>query len=127
MLVATGGAIGALCRFGITLVANKFFPASNSVTGTVLANSMGCFLSGILLASAANELIGNSAILLFLSTGLMGAFTTFSTFSLELYVRLSGCRKTLMIYILLQLGLAIGLFFLGYAIMNLFYAGGWFV
>lgn len=126
VIVAIGGAIGAVCRYVVSVFSNRFFTGSKSVTGTVIANSSGCFLAGILMAAAANQLIVSPIVLLFFATGILGAFTTFSTFSLELYNRLFGSRKTLFVYIFLQIGVGIGLFVVGYAGLNQLVSGGWF-
>lgn len=126
LLVAVGGAIGASCRFGISVFATRYFPDSPILTGTILANATGCLLAGIFLGAAEANLVENALLLLFLSTGLLGAFTTFSTFSLELFHRLSGSWKVLLGYLLLQLVVAIGLLFLGYTCTYQMLTGGWF-
>jgi len=89
LAIAGGGALGALCRHGVNLgvthLAKAPFPF-----GTLSANVIGSFVMGLLIAYFAR--FGNppQEIRLFLTVGFLGAFTTFSTFSLDsmtLYMR----------------------------------------
>ncbi|EMU6357991.1 TPA: fluoride efflux transporter CrcB, partial [Campylobacter jejuni] len=81
LVVGFGGFIGAILRmFSINLV-NKFFPYSISL-GTLFVNVLGSFIIGLLFSYAQNK--GLSPLLKsFISTGFLGAFTTFSTFSYQ--------------------------------------------
>jgi CrcB protein len=82
VLVAVGGGVGSAARYLVALtLANRFgalFP-----WGTLTVNILGSFLIG-LLATLADELgsIGPH-LRLFLVVGVLGGFTTFSSFSLE--------------------------------------------
>lgn len=80
LYIAIGGAAGATGRYYLSLwIANKspgVFPS-----GTLVVNLLGCFLLGILYALG--DKIISPQLRLFLATGLLGAFTTFSTFSVE--------------------------------------------
>ncbi len=78
ILVAIGGAIGAMMRFGISeFLENEPFPQA-----TILVNLIGSFLIGVCFAATAHSSLGFEASL-FLVTGILGAFTTMSAFSLE--------------------------------------------
>lgn len=86
LLVATGGAIGASLRHLANLAALRFaspgFPWS-----TMLVNIAGSLAMGLLVGWLARRSSGSSAeIRLFLATGLLGGFTTFSAFSLDFAV-----------------------------------------
>ena len=76
--VGIGGACGAICRFFISswLNTQDGFPF-----GTLCANAIGCFLLGLLGTYLSNRI--NPEWKLVISTGFLGALTTFSTFSLE--------------------------------------------
>ena len=75
-MVALGGGIGALLRYGISLLPiSGRFPLA-----TLLTNFLGAFCIGLIAACAAR--LSPRATLL-LKTGMCGGFTTFSTFSLE--------------------------------------------
>lgn len=80
LLVMMGGFIGAICRFevGEWLHTNQGFPY-----GTLLVNLIGCFLLGWLLTFMSRRSKKKPYITLFFGTGVIGSFTTFSTFSVE--------------------------------------------
>lgn len=77
MLVAMGGFMGAIARFGISNWLKKRYPSSFPIA-TLFINLTGAFLLGFLIG---RETHPNGQLLW--GTGFMGAFTTFSTFKLE--------------------------------------------
>mgnify|MGYP000685932053 CR=1 FL=1 len=81
LLVAAGGALGALCRYMTTLVMAGWMGTSFPY-GTLAVNGAGSFLIGILgvLLSRVYPLPGAAA---FLITGFLGGLTTFSSFMNE--------------------------------------------
>jgi len=78
--VAIGGGIGAVARFLLSAYLNKIFGATFPV-GTLGVNIIGSFLIGFLFLYFENIISVN--LKAFLITGVLGALTTFSTFSLE--------------------------------------------
>lgn len=81
-LVAVGGAVGALGRWGISRAAYALF-GGGFPYGTLVANVLGCFALGFIMhISLATDRIGPN-MRLALGVGVMGALTTFSTFSYE--------------------------------------------
>ena len=75
-LVGLGGAIGSIARWG---VAEAMPPGTGGVPwATVAVNLSGAFLLGILMAASLQ-----TEALLFVGTGLLGGFTTMSTFGVE--------------------------------------------
>ncbi|WP_163931468.1 fluoride efflux transporter CrcB [Paraferrimonas sp. SM1919] len=81
LCVAVGGAIGASFRYFTSLIAISWF-GTGFAFGTLAVNSIGSFLMGILWGwSQVSEL--TEPWRLFIGVGLLGAFTTFSTFSIE--------------------------------------------
>lgn len=81
MLIAGGGALGALLRYGVSGVALRLLGAGFP-WGTLCANLLGCFLIGLLWVLA-ERVAFHPHVNPFLFTGVLGAFTTFSTYSLE--------------------------------------------
>ena len=78
LIVAVGGAVGAALRYLIgEWVAHDGFPYA-----TLCVNLIGSLLLGVLTVSVAQHLISANFALL-LATGVLGAFTTMSTFSVE--------------------------------------------
>ena len=83
ILVMLGGSLGALSRYGVSLLAVKLF-GIKFPWGTLIVNLSGCFLIGLAFSLADRGLnIMNPSIRLFFVTGYLGALTTFSTFGLE--------------------------------------------
>ena len=81
LLIAVGGALGALLRFGVSGMAYRL-AGDGFPWGTLAVNLAGCLVIGVLWAAFERTPIPAhwSA---FLFVGLLGAFTTYSTFALE--------------------------------------------
>ena len=81
LIVAAGGAIGAVCRFLIgklPIDSSDGFPMK-----TFIVNVFGCFLIGLVAALALKQFSDSPRLVLFLKVGICGGFTTFSSFALE--------------------------------------------
>ena len=83
LAVALAGAIGALARWGIGAWFGQRFPSFP--WGTMVINVSGSFILGVMFAVLVERNIGSTMMRVALMTGLMGAYTTFSTFSLETF------------------------------------------
>ena len=81
LYIAFGGAIGAMLRFGVINITYKFLDI-NFPWGTIFANLIGCFVIGLVWAIL-DVFEAPKNLKLFLITGLLGGFTTFSSFALE--------------------------------------------
>jgi CrcB protein len=83
LLVMAGGSIGALSRYGVSLLAAQLF-GTKFPWGTLIVNLSGCFLIGLSFALADRGIsIMNPSMRLFFVTGYLGALTTFSAFGME--------------------------------------------
>lgn len=78
LCVSAGAVLGALGRWGLSQWLNPIFSAFNF--GTLFVNFVGCFLIGLLMAFFWQFPQFNGLWKLFLNTGFLGAFTTFSFF-----------------------------------------------
>lgn len=110
--VFIGGGVGSCLRFSISAfwMHMRLNPAYASILfpwPTFIANILGCFLIGVFYAKG--ELLNiKPEILLLLTTGLCGGFTTFSTFSYEsLSLLRSGHYSIFATYIVLSITLGI--------------------
>ena len=82
--VFIGGGIGATLRFLVTILSNKFF--ATSILGTLFVNIAGCFFIGCMLGVTTNKTNMFSDVLkTFLTVGILGGLTTFSTFNIEVF------------------------------------------
>jgi CrcB protein len=82
LMVALGGACGALLRYGLAGLTHRYLDASFP-WGTLVVNLVGCFAIGFLWALYERAPVARLHPLVF--TGVLGAFTTFSTFGLETF------------------------------------------
>ena len=109
--VASGGAVGAVLRYLTSNFYKFYFP--NFPIGTLFINFIGSFLIGILASNLDSRGTSYIFIKYFLIIGILGSFTTFSTFSLET-IQLAIDKKLFLslVYIFLSISLCIfGAFF----------------
>ncbi|WP_367607927.1 fluoride efflux transporter CrcB [Legionella sp. W05-934-2] len=81
LVVAIGGAIGACCRYSITVI--LLYRANELPWATIIVNLLGSFIAGFLLIAFSERIVPSAEMRLFVFTGFLGAFTTFSAFSAE--------------------------------------------
>jgi len=83
LIVGAGGFIGSVARYLVSGLAQRFDPVGSFPYGTMSVNVIGCFVIGVLGGLAdARQVIG-PGFRLFLFIGLLGGFTTFSSFGHE--------------------------------------------
>jgi CrcB protein len=81
-LVFLGGGLGAAARYWLQGVVYRFI-GTDFPYGTFLVNVLGCFLIGILMAVFEGRYMANPSLRVFLAIGILGGFTTYSSFSFE--------------------------------------------
>ena len=82
LLIFFGGGLGAVLRHGVNRAAAAWFGLGFPV-GTLTVNVVGSLLMGLFAAWFAEGTGASQELRLFLTTGLLGGFTTFSAFSLD--------------------------------------------
>lgn len=87
LAIAVGGALGAMARHAVNHMALGQWAPSRFPAGTVIVNLTGCFVIGLLTGLLVSERIGlRSHWREFVYVGLLGGYTTFSSFGLETFV-----------------------------------------
>ncbi len=107
LAVGLGGLLGALLRYAIAAYLGArvaSFPA-----GTLAVNALGCLALGVLLAYFDERPGDHAGLRLFLAVGVLGALTTFSTLTQELFellrvARYGGALAVLLANVVLGLG-----------------------
>lgn len=116
--IAGGGAIGALMRYAVNGAAMRFWGAGFPY-GTLMINVAGSFLMGVLVAVFAHIWQPPSALRMFLLTGFLGAFTTFSSFALDFSVLWErGETLAAALYVMASVVLAIAALFAGMMVVR---------
>lgn len=109
LLVALGGALGSVARYGAGLSAARLFGLAFP-WGTLFVNVLGALLIGVLTARVDPS---QEDMRLLIGVGILGGFTTFSTFSLEA-VRLAQHNPgSAALYVASSLVLGLGACWLG--------------
>lgn len=115
LIVMIGGAIGAGCRYSVTEILK---PSTSFATWAV--NIIGSLLIGITAGWIITSHLspeGKNTLTLFLMTGILGGFTTFSSFSLDCYKFIqAGQIITAIIYIASSIAIGLTMTAIGYLI-----------
>lgn len=113
LFIALGGAIGSVLRYLTSLWTIKLIGPNWFFSGTTAVNIIGCFLIGITATVLQERELIDNAVKLFLIAGLLGGFTTFSSFGLEGFeVAVISIEKSL-IYLGFQVIAGIGAVWVG--------------
>lgn len=83
LLVGLGGAIGAITRYKIGVALAARSAVAGFPLATLAVNLSGCFLMGLLTGWLTRKEIPAQSLQLFLLTGVLGGYTTFSAFGAE--------------------------------------------
>jgi CrcB protein len=118
LIVFLGGGLGASLRHGMNIIAARAF-GTEFPYGTLIINVLGSLAMGLIVEYFALKAGLPQRMRLFLTTGILGGFTTFSAFSLEaalLYER--GSTLGAAIYVVASVVLAISALFAGLMIVR---------
>ncbi len=119
--VGTGGFIGAIFRYLITIGTERLLPDSNFPYGTAIVNLLGCFAIGFLASVFEMKEWVNPAARLLVFVGILGGFTTFSTFANDGFLLFEEGKTAIAILnISVQIVFGLLLVWLGYSAVKLF-------
>lgn len=119
LLIGTGGFAGSVLRYLISRYLSLFWPVSFPA-GTFIVNILGSFLIGIIMGLSFKSSISTQTRLL-LATGFCGGFTTFSTYSLEIFELVQrGETGISLLYLLASLIGGVLFVWIGFLTANLF-------
>jgi len=119
VVVFLGAGLGGMLRHSVNLVSPRLFGLDLPI-GTLLINVTGSLLLGAIAGLFASRGHPSHNLQLFLTTGVLGGFTTFSAFSLEaalLWQR--GQLVSCLLYVLASVGFAIAGVFAGLSLVRL--------
>ena len=83
LLVGVGGFVGSVARYLLGAWVHATLPRLAFPVGTLAVNALGCFVIGILAALFEAKQLASPGVRLFVMVGLLGGFTTFSSFAAE--------------------------------------------
>jgi CrcB protein len=83
LLVGVGGFIGSALRYTVSGWVHRAIPFAGFPYGTLVVNLTGCLAIGLLAGLAESRQVIGPELRIFLFLGLLGGFTTFSTFAYE--------------------------------------------
>lgn len=116
LVVGIGGFAGAISRYLVSGLAHRFFDGRFPY-GTLLVNLIGCFVIGLTMYLVQSRGLFSSNVRLFLTIGLLGSFTTYSTFAYETFEMLLDQRfLAAFSNILIHLAVGLGAVWIGMSI-----------
>jgi CrcB protein len=119
--VGVGGFIGSIGRYLVSGAVYQLFPNSYFPIGTAVVNITGCLLIGLLSGLTELRQLLNPEMRIFLLIGLLGGFTTFSTFGYETVASLrAGEFVPALANVLIQVIVGLSAVWLGYNVTRYF-------
>ena len=118
LLVAAGGGIGASARYFLSTIISLNISGHKFPFGTFAVNTLGCLIAGVVIGLAERGSIFNSQCRLFIITGILGGFTTFSAFGIETTALIKE-REPLIaaLYIILTMIVSLALLWTAYRLL----------
>ncbi|MBR1121566.1 fluoride efflux transporter CrcB [Bradyrhizobium lablabi] len=108
LAVAAGGALGSVARYLVGVGSGRLF-GTDFPWGTLMINVTGSFLIGAFVGLFAAKWDLSQAMRIFLTVGICGGFTTFSTFSLDAYYLIErGQTLASWAYMMASVALSVG-------------------
>ena len=85
IVIGSGGFLGALARYGLSGLVHRQLPFTTFPYGTLAVNRLGCFVIGVITGLVESRQLFGPELRRFILIGILGAFTTFSTFGYETF------------------------------------------
>jgi len=117
VVVGSGGFLGAVARYGLSGLVQRHVPLRTFPYGTLVVNLLGCLVIGVIAGLVESRQLFGPEFRTFVLIGILGAFTTFSTFGYETFAMIRDdayIRAVANVGMHVTLGLA--LVWLGYAL-----------
>jgi fluoride exporter len=122
LIVAVGGAVGSVARYKLGGFALHHTQAWNFPVSTFAVNVAGCFAIGALAALVEHHDLFSPSVRLFLFTGLLGGFTTFSAFGYEsVFLLRRGLLSVAAGYVLLSVVCGLSAVLIGIKLIDQFW------
>ena len=119
LLVGVGGFIGSIGRYVLAGAIHQVLHNSTFPYGTMVVNIVGCFVIGCLNGLAETRQLFSPELRLFLLIGLLGGFTTFSTFGYETMALLRDSQiGAALANVLVQVTVGLLCVWLGYSLVT---------
>lgn len=119
LLVGLGGCLGSMARYSLGAWVLHLGVQGRFPLGTFLVNVLGCWVVGMLAGAGVRYQWFGADVRLFLFTGLLGGFTTFSAFGLEtLHLLRDGDVGVALLYVGGSVVLGIALVWLGFRLVH---------
>jgi CrcB protein len=118
LIVFLGAGIGGALRHAVNILAARLL-GTGFPYGTLVVNVAGSFAMGLIIAWLAFRGQSAQATRLFLTTGILGGFTTFSTFSLDTMLLVErGETATAILYVALSVAASLAAIWIGYLLLG---------
>ena len=118
--VGAGGFIGAISRYVVSGIFYRFFGKAMFPYGTLAVNVIGCLLIGFLSGLTEDRQLFNPELRLLVFIGVLGGFTTFSTFGYEIFTfARDGQILSSFTNLFLHIVLGLGAVWLGFSISKM--------
>ena len=117
--VGVGGFLGSIGRYLLAGAVYRMFPNLNFPIGTTVVNILGCFLIGFITGLVEVRNLLNPEMRIFILIGILGGFTTFSTFGFEVFALLrDGAFVSALANVLVQVIVGISAVWLGFNVIR---------
>lgn len=104
--ISCGGALGALARYGLGAAVPH--AAGGMAWATLSVNASGCLLIGVLIVLITDAWPGQRLLRPFLGVGLLGGYTTYSTYTVDIQQAIAaGAARTALAYLGITLALSL--------------------